>query len=292
MRALDTMNASKLYEISSYKDMLDLYEKLNYTPEAWQAGIREVPRVYLTIIGDRWGSTNSKEVTVENKKRLFFRGLAPMILRGNELILKDRDRLEKVRSGVLQEQMVSEIDSIWIMNLAGLYKVTIEFPLTSTMLEELWERVDIVPPSLALAQGAEESGWGTSRFAAEGNAVYGQWTWGKTAIVPEQQRKELGNYGIAAFESLQESVCAYMLNLNTHNAYADLRAKRAELRKNEQKITGAALSEQLTKYSERGEDYVRTLKTLMEYNLLEPTDDAYLSGDPPLYLVPATGLME
>jgi uncharacterized FlgJ-related protein len=287
MGALDTMNASKLYEISSYKDMLVLYEKLNYTPEAWQAGIREVPRVYLTIIGERWGSASSKEVTVENKKRLFFRGLAPMILRANELILKDRVRLEKVRSGILQDQMVSEYDSIWIMKLAGLYKVSGELPLTAAMLEELWERVDMVPPSLALAQGAEESGWGTSRFAAEGNAIYGQWTWGKNAIVPEQQRKELGNYGIAAFESLQESVCAYMLNLNTHAAYADLRAKRAALRKSGQKITGTVLSEQLTRYSERGEDYVRTLKTLMEYNRLEPTDDAYLSDDPPLYLVPS-----
>jgi len=292
MASLDTMDVSNLYEIGSYVDMLELYEELNYTPEAWQAGIREVPRVYLTIVGDKWGSTSSMEVTVENKKRIFFRGLAPMVLRANELILKDRDRLEKVRSGWVHNQAFTETDSIWVMKLAKLYKVNAEEPPGSGMLEQLWERVDMVPPSLALAQGAEESGWGTSRFAAEGNAIYGQWTWGKNAIVPAEQRKELGNYGIAAFESLQESVCAYMLNLNTHAAYADLRKKRAELRKEEQKITGAVLSEQLTKYSERGEDYVRTLKTLMDYNRLEPADDAYLSDDPPLYLIPAAELLE
>jgi len=150
----------------------------------------------------------------------------------------------------------------------------------------LWTKVDIVPVSLALAQAAEESGWGTSRFAAQGNAVYGQWTWGKNAIVPEQQRKELGNYGIASFETLQQSICAYMLNLNTHNAYASLRTKRAELRAMDQKITGHILAGQLTRYSERGEEYVKGLRSLMEYNQLSPADDAYLSDDPPIYLIP------
>ena len=154
------------------------------------------------------------------------------------------------------------------------------------MLEELWKKVDIVPTSLALAQAAEESGWGTSRFASTGNAVYGQWTWGENAITPKKQRKELGNYGIAAFETLQQSVCAYMLNLNTHNAYASLRDKRAELRNKNQKITGLLMAETLTKYSERGEEYVQGLKSMINNNRLGPTDDAYLSNDPPIYLIP------
>jgi len=287
MKELDTVNASRKLEIRSYKDMLDLFEKLNYTPEAWQAGIREIPRVYLSLIGDRWGSTTTKEITVEYKKRLFFRGIAPLVLRSNELILKDRNRLEEIRSSNQQNTSISETDQIWLQKLAALYKVkTGEAQVNESMLEELWVKVDIVPPSLALAQGAEESGWGTSRFAAAGNAIYGQWTWGKNAIVPKEQRKELGNYGIAAFESLQESVSAYMLNLNTHNAYAGLRGKRAELRNNGDKITGSVLAEQLTKYSERGEEYVKTLKSMMDYNQLSPVDDAYLSNDPPIYLLP------
>jgi uncharacterized FlgJ-related protein len=154
------------------------------------------------------------------------------------------------------------------------------------MLDELWNKVDIVPVSLALAQAAEESGWGTSRFAILGNAVYGQWSWGQNAIRPEFQRKGLGNYGVASFESLQQSVCAYMLNLNSHPAYEGLRSKREELRGKGEKISGTILAEQLSKYSERGESYVKTLKSLMEYNSLNPTDDAYLSDDPPIYLVP------
>jgi uncharacterized FlgJ-related protein len=274
-------------EIRSYKDILDLYEKLNYTPEAWQAGIREVPRVYLTTIGDRWSKTTTKEIDVLLKKQLFFRGLAPLILHSNELIMKDRKRLEEIRTMMQGNNPLSEMDQIWTRKLAGLYKVkSSDDQVASTMIEELWKKVDIVPPSLALGQGAEESGWGTSRFAAAGNAIYGQWTWGKNAMVPEEQRKELGNYGIAAFESLQESICGYMLNLNTHNAYADLRNKRAELRESGQKITGSVLAEQLTKYSERGEEYVKGLKSLMEYNRLSPVDDAYLSDEPQIFLIP------
>jgi uncharacterized FlgJ-related protein len=224
---------------------------------------------------------------VENKKRIFFRGIAPMILRANELILMDRNKLDQLRSAFLEGHSLSETDQKWLATLSGLYKVKYENPLTASTLNELWKKVDIIPPSLALAQGAEESGWGTSRFAAEGNAVYGQWTWGENAITPKAQRTELGNYGIAAFGSLQESVCGYMLNLNTHAAYSELRTKRAELRNSGEKITGYLLSETLTRYSERGEEYVKTLKQMMDYNRLEPADDAFLTSDPPIFLVPA-----
>ena len=172
---LDALHDSNKVEIGSYKDVLELFEKHNYTPEAWQTGIREIPRVYLTILGDRWGSTTTKEITVLNKKQLFFRGIAPLILRSNELILEDRDRLEGIRSSFQNIDSLPDPDQIWIQKLADLYKVKIpDGRLMSGELEELWLRVDMVTPSLALAQSAEESGWGTSRFAAEDNAMYGQ----------------------------------------------------------------------------------------------------------------------
>ena len=287
MKTVENMPSSNKLEIRSYQDILNLFEKLHYMPETWQAGIREVPRVYLTIIGERWGSTTSKEISVDLKKRIFFRTIAPMILHANELIMMDRNRLEQIRSSFKRNNSLTEKDHIWIRKLSQLYKVKIlNNKVTEPMLEELWEKVDIVPPSLALAQGAEESGWGTSRFAGIGNSIYGQWSWGKNAITPENQRKSLGNYGIAAFGSLQESVCAYMLNLNTHNAYSALRARRANLRKNGNKITGIVLAKELTRYSERGEEYVNGLKSLMEVNRLEPADDAYLSDGAPVYLIP------
>ena len=185
-----------------------------------------------------------------------------------------------------KDAAISEKDKSWILKLAKVYKVDAkDGQVTPALIDTLWIKVDIVPVSLALAQAAEESGWGTSRFAAKGNAVYGQWTWGSNAITPEKQRKELGNYGIASFETLQQSISAYMLNLNTHNAYASLRDKRAQLREKNEKITGHILAGQLTKYSERGEEYVKSLRSLMDYNKLGPTDDAYLSKDAPIYLV-------
>lgn len=285
-KTLESNDPANNFEVSNYKDILVLFEKLNYTPEAWQSGIREIPRVYLPLIGEKWGSGRSDELTVENKKRLFFRSSAPLILRANELIMVDRNRLKDIRSSYKKNAAISEKDQLWILKLAKIYRVELkDGQVTSTLIDALWKKVDIVPASLALAQAAEESGWGTSRFAAKGNAVYGQWTWGSNAITPEKQRKELGNYGIASFETLQQSISAYMLNLNTHNAYASLREKRAQLREKDEKITGHILAGQLTKYSERGEEYVKSLRSLMEYNKLGPTDDAYLSKDAPIYLV-------
>lgn len=286
---LDTVNPSRKIVFNSYKDVLDLFDTLNYTPAAWQEGIRVVPRVYLPKIGDKWGLKTSKEISVQYKKQLFFRGLAPLILHANELILCDRTHLENIKKSYTTNSSISEKDSKWILNLGKAYKVNVDNnQVTNAMLEELWKRVDIIPISLALAQAAEESGWGTSRFAAKGNSIYGQWSWGKDAITPENQRKELGNYGIAAFETLQQSVSAYMLNLNTHSAYSSLRNKRAELRSNNNKVTGYILAGQLTKYSERGEEYVKSLRSLMDYNKLNPADDAYLAKELPIYLIAAS----
>jgi len=285
-KTLESYDAANNFEVSNYKDILALFDKLNYTTEAWQSGIREIPRVYLPLIGEKWGAGRSNELTVENKKRLFFRTSAPLILRANELILVDRNRLSQIRSSSMNNTVISEKDQSWILKLAKIYKVEAkDGQVTSALMDTLWKKVDIVPVSLALAQAAEESGWGTSRFAAKGNAVYGQWTWGSNAITPEKQRKELGNYGVASFETLQQSISAYMLNLNTHNAYSALREKRAQLREKDEKITGHILAGQLTKYSERGEEYVKSLRSLMEYNKLGPADDAYLSKSAPIYLV-------
>ncbi|MDB4584692.1 hypothetical protein N9164_16195, partial [Draconibacterium sp.] len=139
LKSLDNLDDSQKITEGSYEDVLELYEELNYTPEAWQSGIREIPRVYLVSIGDKWGSSTSKEITTLNKKQLFFRGLTPLILHGNELILKDRTRLEKVRSS-FQGNSMSEFDTIWILKLSELYKVkTDEGQITEAMFDELWK---------------------------------------------------------------------------------------------------------------------------------------------------------
>lgn len=276
------------FEYASYKDVERLFEELGYTPERWQAGIREVPKVYFATVSDRWRDTTTKQVTVQTKKRLFFRALAPIALHSNKLILAERSRLEELVPHYRAGRPLAEPDAEWLLELAVRYKVidSVEQDLDAGALDELLRRVDGVPVSLVLSQAAEESGWGTSRFAAEGNALFGQWTWGDKAIKPKQQRAGKGNYGIAAFDTTLDSVRAYMQNLNTHRAYGELRGKRAELREQGEPVTGRILAGTLTSYSERGAAYVETLHTIMNANRLDPADDAYLDDGPVYLMIP------
>lgn len=277
-------SAERTVEFKSYKELLSLFEQLNYTEKRWDAGLREVPRVYLGRMPTRWRNKHSKEVQTKIKKEVFFRVLAPLILRSNELIMKDREQLLKVANN---DDLRMQNQS-WLQELAIKYKVikSSASDLTSEQMTELKSRVDIVPPSIAMAQTAEESGWGTSRFADLGNAMFGQWTWGDKGITPEQQRKGKGNYKIAAFKTPLDSVMGYMMNLNTHNSYKLLRKKRAMLRSSNKPVTGLALTETLVNYSERGRDYVKSLNSLISYNKLSEIDEAHLIDKETIILVP------
>ena len=270
------------FEFESYKDVNQLFEELGYTEAAWNEGLREVNRVYLQNIPSRWRHKHSQEVEVKMKKELFLRVLAPLVLRSNELILEDRARLQSLADS-------GELDDPWLRELAVRYRVIDsddDSGLDDTSLAELLARVDSIPNSLALAQTIEESGWGTSRFADQGNAMFGQWAWGENAIKPEQQRSGKGNYGIAAFNSPLESVQGYMLNINTHRAYTPLRDKRATIRSAGGVPSGEDLATTLVNYSERGQHYVDSLNSIMRYNKLNEIDEATLVGQV-ILLVPA-----
>ena len=183
------------FEYRSYKEVERLFEELGYTPEQWQAGVREIPKVYFATVPGTWRDTATNEITVLTKKRLFFRALAPIALYANKLVLEERSRVEDLVPGHGAGRL-SEADAGWLADLAVRYRV-IDSPdreLDDAALEELLRRVDAVPISLTLSQAAEESGWGTSRFAAEGNALFGQWSWHDKAIKPEKQRSGKGNY--------------------------------------------------------------------------------------------------
>jgi uncharacterized FlgJ-related protein len=275
------------FEFTSYTQVQELFEKIGYTPEAWQAGIREVPRAYLTNVAPRWRDSVSGEVSIQIKKRIFFRAMAPLALRSNELILRDRTRASVLSEKLAAGDSVSSEDREWLSQLAVTYRVIQPgAAVDEGAVTELLRRVDVVPVSLVLSQCAEESGWGTSRFAAEGNALFGQWSWGGDGIKPEQQREGMGDYRIAAFETPLASVMAYMANLNTHAAYAALRARRAEMRSGGERISGWELAKTLDKYSERGAAYVDSLHGIMRVNKLDPADDAFLGDGPTIYLVP------
>lgn len=278
----------KRFEFDSGAQLEQLINDLEYTPEAWKAGVREVPRLYITDIPPHWRDKASKEIDVVTKKLIFFLLLGPLILHSNELIETDRARvmmiIDKLRTGA----SVSPEDLSFLRETANVYKVVEgEAGLADrTLHDKLLRRIDTLPLSLVLAQAAEESGWGSSRFAAEANALFGMWTWGDKGVTPLQQRSGFGNYKIAAYETPLQSVIAYMHHLNTHQAYGDLRSRRAELRKSGSKVTGWELANTLTKYSERGQAYVDSLLSLMKVNRLQSVDDAYLGDGPTILLIP------
>jgi len=274
----------KVVKTASYKDVLKLFDELGYTSDRWQAGIREVPRIELADIPKRW-QEQSDNIPVKDKKNIFFRLAGPGVLIVNEKIAADRKRLLEMIG------KTKAADDKWLVQLAQKYKVVDKDSreLNKNDFERLKNRVDIIPPSLVLAQAAEESGWGTSRFAINGNALFGQWDFSGNGMKPKQQRKELGNYGIAKFDTPMESIEAYILNLNTHQAYKKLRDKRSNMRKSNVKPNGWELAKTLDKYSERGAKYVDSLHDIMRYNKLKPADDAYLWKKETIIVSPVPG---
>jgi uncharacterized FlgJ-related protein len=254
-------------EIQSLDGLMTLFKKHHYTAKDWQKGNREVPRLTFEGVSETWKET-SNHIPVAQKKQVFFRLMAPLVLMSNENILAERDIVKS-----------SPLSSKALLDIAKKYRVVkgTTASLTNMQRLQLLQQVDIMPPSLALAQAAEESGWATSRFTEEGNAFFGQWDFSGKGMTPKQQRKELGNYGLARFDSPLDSVEGYMLNINITGAYKKLRVLREKLRQENKQITGLELAGTLDKYSERGQAYIDGLRSMIRYNKLEDVDEAYLS---------------
>ncbi|MFT5788484.1 MAG: Bax protein [Shewanella sp.] len=264
--------------INSLDELSALFDSLNYNTQSWIDGNREVPRLTFESVSERW-QTTSNQIPVQQKKMVFFRLIAPLILVANENILLERRLIES-----------APLDDILLHNIAVKYRIikSVDETITEQQRQMLLEEIDILPPSLVLAQAAEESGWATSRFTVEGNAFFGQWDFSGNGMAPKKQRKELGNYGLARFDTPLGSVEGYMLNLNTHNAYKKLRSLRASLRASNSPITGIELAGTLDKYSERGQAYIDGIRQMIRFNKLDQVDEAYLSDAAPLHLLPNT----
>ena len=150
-----------------------------------------------------------------------------------------------------------------------------EYKIENSDLGELKSRMDIIPTSIGIAQAAKESGWGTSRFALEGNALFGQWTWGKKGITPLEKDNNEG-HKVLVFHILSASVKAYKNNLNTHKGYKEFREARAKMRQQGKKINGPDLTKYLKNYAETGEEYIKTVELIINQNSLTDFDKATL----------------
>ena len=205
--------------------------------------------------------------SVKLKKETFIKIVLPLVVAENQKILSDKIKFKKIMS----KKMTSEKEKVWLKVKFKEYKVK------NMSVEELDKRMDIIPISIALAQAAKESGWGTSRFALEGNAIFGQWTWSGKGLAPLDRSKEL-NHKILRFPILRASVKAYKNNLNTHKSYKEFRNKRLKARDRNKSIKGLDLIATLDNYAETGKEYTATLAKIIKQNNLDDFENVRLTN--------------
>ena len=201
----------------------------------------------------------------KKRKEFFIQIVLPLIIQENNNIKLDRKTLFRI----INKSNNSKSEKNW------LDKKYRQYGVKSNDLSTLKIRMDEIPVSLAIAQAAKETGWGTSRFAQEGNALFGQWTWSGEGLRPKEA-KEGEDHKVMKFNILQASVRAYQRNLNTHSTYKDFRKARAKLRDSNNKLDSIELSKYLNKYAETGNQYVEVLQKIIKQNKLQDFDDAQL----------------
>ena len=242
--------------------LINLFEKSGYNLEKVREG-EPVANFFLARFPEGIGELEN----IEQRKKIFIQILLPIILSENEKIIEDRRKLT-----IIMNRKSFTKDAAWLDEKFQQYKVK------DNNVKELLIRMDIIPPSIAIAQAAYESGWGTSRFAIEGNALFGQWGWKeKKGMVPEN-RTEDERHEVSKFNQIRYAVSAYKNNLNTHAFYDEFRKERAHQRKGRLtgSISGLKLINYLGKYSVRGDDYVLGLKKIIEQNSLKDFDKSNL----------------
>jgi len=238
----------------------ELFKSTNYTLEDVRKN-KLVKPISLTLLP----SEIKKIENTKKRKDLFIQIILPLIIKENNNIKLDRKKL----FNILNKSKNTKVEKIWLNSKFKKYGVV------NKDLSTLKIRMDEVPVSMAIAQAAKETGWGTSRFAQEGNALFGQWTWSGEGIKPSDADTD-SKHKVMKFKILQSSVRAYQRNLNTHSSYKDFRSARAEMRDEGKKLDSMILTEYLDKYAEIGNEYVRVLQQIIKQNNLTDFDDAKL----------------
>ena len=232
--------------------VLNLFEDLEYDLDNVRSK-KLVKPIYFTRLPKDLDEIKS----ITKKKETFLQILLPLVVAENQSILKDRKYLSKIL-----KQNRTKKNTDWLNKKYKEYKVS------KKNIDELIKRIDIIPASIALAQAAKESGWGTSRFALEGNAIFGQWTWNGAGIEP-LEKVDGQKHKILKFPLLRASVKAYITNLNTHSGYKGFREKRLEMRSQNRKLSGLDLIHELDNYAQTGKEYTKILEKIIKQNDLD-----------------------
>ena len=243
------------------RSVLALFDELQYNLKDVRDG-KPVKPVFFTQLPRGINELGK----ISDRKKIFIQIVLPLILSENEQILAERKKI----TFLSKSRKISKEDQNWLNQKFTYYKVE------KNNFDLLLERADIIPPSLAIAQAAYESGWGTSRFALEGNSLFGQRTWSKNAGIIPLDREDNETFKVTKFDIIRASVKAYKKNLNTHKSYENLRQERNRMRKKGAIISGLELSKHLDKYSEIKDKYVFYLQKIIEQNSLTDFDDSIL----------------
>ncbi|RAJ98910.1 glucosaminidase domain-containing protein [Aliidiomarina maris] len=238
---------------------------------------QDLPAIYRRL------STRTQDVPdfaeiydVNERKREFFAYLLPAIEETNQRILAQREMLATLHDKYRAGETLSREERDWISRLADYYRVDADS--MQQRFQVLARRVDIVPETVVLIQAANESGWGTSRFAREGLNFFGQWCWTEGCGIVPAARPDGQVYEVRRFESMEASVVAFVRNLNTHFAYQELRAMRLEERQMDDRVSSDTITAGLMSYSERGQDYIDELNQMIRINqpIIEEVQSAWL----------------
>ena len=253
--------------LASVAMVKDFFSSTGYSLDAVRRGQVAVPRLqHASLPYDLKSVAPAAE-----RKAVFLRCMLPYVLQANKRVLDQREKLLALREKITGGESAQPAEKTW---LAVLFD---EYGVKPGNYSALALRVDIVPPSLALAQSAVESGWGTSRFAREGNAPFGQWTTAAYRGMVPHERDDGQTYKIRAFNDLAESVDSYLRNLNTHRAYRAFRQERAILRAQKVPVDSVEIAAALASYSQEGDAYVALVRRVIKENRLRALDEARLS---------------
>jgi len=244
-----------------YKDLESEFNRYSYQIDALENGVP--PLVLQNLPGDL-----NKIQSTKLRKSMFFKAILPMVLLANDEIRMERNQLLKINRQFSTEKTLNDQQLQILSTLAKRYKTKFNESQPERTIVKLLSRVDTIPEDLALAQAANESAWGTSRFSLVANNLFGQWTFIPGQGIIPKDRPEGATYEVRKFSTVYDSVRSYLLNLNTHQAYKQLRQLRTASRVNGQNPKGLKLAEGLLRYSTRGEDYVKELQAMIRFNQL------------------------
>lgn len=264
---------------------------LNRQTELIMATLTAMVMIVLILLVQRIANPNPEIVTVADKlkpitvfpdfasiqdiqlkKQQFFDYIEAYIVAENDRVSALRKELASYRDVVDSSIALSPQERERVLSLASKYRVESNQSEEKLIVDELLLKVDVIPISLVLAQAANESAWGTSRFALEGNNIFGQWCYVEGCGIVPRRRPSGASHEVKRFDSIDHAVEAYFLNINSHPVYSYLREIRAQLRRQQEALNPMVLAYGLGRYSERGEHYVDEVQTIIEQNNLRQRD--------------------